>query len=133
MSHETIIVAEVKDNDPNPDLESDPENIENSQIIDIDPTATIATVTIQTKEPVDPEEGEHLFHSHMWVKGTPLHLIVDSRNQKNLISSEVIKHLGLSTTPHQQLYNIGWLHQEEISVSASSVTYPMESIASRMR
>jgi hypothetical protein len=29
-------------------------------------------------EPTDPEEGEHLFHSQMWVKGTPLHFIVDS-------------------------------------------------------
>jgi hypothetical protein len=57
------------------------------------------------------EEGEHLFHSHMWVKGTPLHFIVDSGSQKNLISAEVVKQLGLSTTPHPQPYNIGWLHQ----------------------
>jgi hypothetical protein len=67
--------------------------------------------TIQPEEPTDPEEGEHLFHSQMWVKGTPLHFIVDSRSQKNLISVEVIKQLGLSTTPHPQPYNIGWLRQ----------------------
>jgi hypothetical protein len=47
----------------------------------------------------------------MWVKGTPLHFIVDSGSQKNLISAEVVKQLGLSTTPHPQPYNIGWLHQ----------------------
>jgi hypothetical protein len=47
----------------------------------------------------------------MWVKGTPLHFIVDSRSHKNLISAEVIKQLGLSTTPHLQPYNIGWLRQ----------------------
>jgi hypothetical protein len=105
------LVVEVKDKEPNPDSESDPENIENRQIIDADPTATVTTTTIQPEEPVDPEEGEHLFHSQMWVKGTPLHFIVDSDSQKNLISAEVIKQLGLSTTPHPQPYNIGWLHQ----------------------
>jgi hypothetical protein len=66
---------------------------------------------IQLEEPTDPKEGEHLFHSQMWVKGTPLHFIVDSRSQKNLISIEVVKQLGLSTTPHPHPYNIRWLHQ----------------------
>jgi hypothetical protein len=47
----------------------------------------------------------------MWVKGTPLHFIVDSGSQKNLISAEVIKQLGLLTTPHPQPYNIGWFRQ----------------------
>jgi hypothetical protein len=47
--------------------------------------------TIQLEEPTDPEEGEHLFHSQMWVKGTPLHFIVDSGSHKNLISKKVIK------------------------------------------
>jgi hypothetical protein len=76
-----------------------------------DPTAIVTTATIQPEEPTDPEEGEHLFHSQMWVKGTPLHFIVDSGSQKNLISAEVVKQLGLSTTPHPQPYNIGWLRQ----------------------
>jgi hypothetical protein len=58
------------------------------------------TTTIQPEEPTDPEEEESLFHSQMWVKGTPLHFIVDSRSQKNLISVEVVKQLGLSTKPH---------------------------------
>jgi hypothetical protein len=69
------------------------------------------TTTIQPEELVDPEEGEQLFHSQMWVKGTPLHFIVHSGSQKNLISVEVIKQLEFSTTPHPQPYNIGWLHQ----------------------
>jgi hypothetical protein len=104
-------VAEIKDKESNPDSESDYENIGKRQIIDADPTAIVATATIQPEEPTDPEEGEHLFHSQMWVKGTPLHFIVDSGSQKNLISAEVIKQLGLSTTPHPQPYNIGWLRQ----------------------
>jgi hypothetical protein len=104
-------VVEIKDKEPNPDLEFDYENTSKGQIIDVDPTAIVATATIQPEEPTDPEEGEHLFHSQMWVKGTPLHFIVDRGSQKNLISAEVVKQLGLSTKPHPRPYNIGWLHQ----------------------
>jgi hypothetical protein len=78
MSLETFIGVEVKDKDPKPDSKSNPENIENRQIIDINPTATVPTATIQLEETIDPEEGEHLFHSQMSVKGSPLHFIIDS-------------------------------------------------------
>jgi hypothetical protein len=105
------LVVEIKEKELNLDSESDSENNGRRQIIDTDPTATVTTTTIQPEEPTDPEEGEHLFHSQMWVKGTPLHFIVDSGSQKNLISAEVIKQLGLLTTPHPQPYNIGWLRQ----------------------
>jgi hypothetical protein len=111
MSLKKSLVAEIKDKEPNPDSESDSENTGKRQIIDADPTAIVVTTTIQPEEPTDPEEGEHLFHSQMWVKGTPLHFIVDSGSQKNLISTEVVKQLGLLTTPHPQPYNIGWLRQ----------------------
>jgi len=47
----------------------------------------------------------------MWVKGSPLQFIVDSGSQKNLISAEVVKQLGLPTTAHPQPYIVGWLHQ----------------------
>jgi len=59
----------------------------------------------------DPEEEECHFHSQMSVKGSPLQFIVDSGSQKNLISAEVVKRLGLPATTHPQLYTIGWLHQ----------------------
>jgi hypothetical protein len=93
-------VVEIKDKESNPDSESDSENTGEGQIIHADPTTILATTTIQIEEPTDPGEGDRLFHSQMWVKGTPLHFIVDSRSQKNLISAEVVKQLGLSTTPH---------------------------------
>jgi hypothetical protein len=73
-------VVEIKDKELNPNLESDSENNGKGQIIDVDPTAIVMTTTIQPEEPIDPKEGEHLFHSQMWVKGTPLHFIVDSRS-----------------------------------------------------
>ena len=70
-------MAEIKDKESNPDSEYDSENNGKGQIIDADPTAIVATATIQPEEPIDPEEGEHLFHSYMWVKRTLLHFIVD--------------------------------------------------------
>jgi hypothetical protein len=93
-------VAEIKYKEMNPDSEFDSENTNRRQIIDIDPTAIFMTVTIQLEEPTNFEEGERLFHTQRWVKGTVLHFIVDSRRHKNLISVEVVKQLGLLTTPH---------------------------------
>jgi hypothetical protein len=56
-------VAEIKDKEPNPDLESNSENNGKRQIIDADPTTIVAAATIQPEEPTDPKEGECLFHS----------------------------------------------------------------------
>jgi hypothetical protein len=56
-------VVKFKDKELNPDSKSDPKNIENRQIIDANPIATITTATIQPKEHVYPEEGGQLFHS----------------------------------------------------------------------
>ena len=47
----------------------------------------------------------------MWVKGSPVKFIVKNGSQKNLISVDVMKRLGLSTTAHPHPYTIGWLHQ----------------------
>jgi hypothetical protein len=47
----------------------------------------------------------------MWVKGAPIHFIVDSGSQKNLISAEVVKLLDLPMKPHPHPYNIDWLRQ----------------------
>jgi hypothetical protein len=82
-----------------------------SRLSDAKPNATIATMNIQKEEPEDPEEAQRLFHSKMWVKGSPLQFIIDNGSQKNLISVEVMKWLGLPTTAHPQPYTIGWLHQ----------------------
>jgi hypothetical protein len=84
-------------------------------------------------EPDEPEEGECLFHSQMWVKGTPLHFIVDSGSQKNLISVEVIKWLALPTMLHPQPYTIGWLRQGSDLASTNNVACPMTSSPSKMR
>jgi hypothetical protein len=104
-------VAEVKSSESDADYDSKPEPKRGRQIIDTKPSATIATTKLQRSEPDEPKEGENLFHSKMWVKGTSLHFIIDSSSQKNLISKKVIKRLALPTMSHPQPYTIGWLRQ----------------------
>jgi hypothetical protein len=84
-------VAEVKASESDAGFNSDSEPERGRQIINVEPSATIATTKLQPSEPDEQEEGERLFHSQMWVKGTPLHFIIDSGSQKNLISAEVVK------------------------------------------
>jgi hypothetical protein len=104
-------VAEVKASelDVGSDSKSEPER--GRQIIDAEPSSTVATTKLQPGEPGEPEEGERLFHSQMWVQGTPLHFIFDSSSQKKLISVEVIKLLTLLIMLHPQPYTIGWIFQ----------------------
>jgi hypothetical protein len=104
-------VAKVKASESKAGSDSKEEPERGRRIIDTEPSATIATTKLQLSEPNEPEEGERLFHSQMWVKCTRLHFIIDRSSQKNLNSAEVIKRLTLLTTPHPQPYTIGWLHQ----------------------
>jgi hypothetical protein len=77
MCSKQSLVANIKETESNPDSNFDPNNNISRHIIDAKPIATVVTATIQLEEPEDPEDGEGLFHSQMWVKGTPLHFIVD--------------------------------------------------------
>ena len=127
------LVVEVKDIESNLDSESDQENIENIQIINTDPTAIVATTTIQLEEPLDSEEGERLFHSQMWVKGTLLHFIVDNDNQRSSYQLRSSNNWGFrkhNTRIHTT--SVGFT-KDKIFMSANNVAYPMASIPSRMR
>jgi hypothetical protein len=104
-------VGKVKASELDVGSDSESELERGRHIIDTEPSATVATTKLQYGELNELEEGEHLFHSQMWVKGTLLHFIMDSDSHKNLISAEVVKWLVLQTTPHPQPYTIGWLHQ----------------------
>jgi hypothetical protein len=101
----------VKSSESDTDSNFETEPKRGRWIIGMEPNATVATTKLRPGEPDEPEEGEHLFHSHMWVKGTPLHFIIDRGSQKSIISTEVIKWLALLTMPHPQPYTIGWLRQ----------------------
>jgi hypothetical protein len=76
------LVSELKDfeSDACSESESKPDkgNDMGKHIIDPEPNSTVATMNIQKEEPEDPKEAECLFHSKMWVKGSPLQFIVDS-------------------------------------------------------
>jgi hypothetical protein len=93
------------------DSDSDFEPEKGRWIIDVKPSVNITTTKVHPEEPEELEEGECLFHSQMLEKGTSLHFIVDSGSQKNLISTDVVRRLKLTTTPHPQPYTIRWLNQ----------------------
>jgi hypothetical protein len=93
-------VAKVKASKSDAGSNSEVEPKRGRWIIDVEPSATVYTTKIHPGEPDELEEGERLFHSQMWVKGTLLYFIVDSGIHKNLISTEVIKRLALPKMPH---------------------------------
>ena len=70
------LVAEIRayESDAYSDIESELEkgNDRGKKIIDVEPNATVATTNIQKEETEYLEEEEHIFHSYMWVKGSPL-------------------------------------------------------------
>ena len=66
----------ASESDAGSNFESEPER--GIWIIDMEPSATVSTTKLQRGELDEPEEGERLFHSHMWVKGTLVHFIIDS-------------------------------------------------------
>jgi hypothetical protein len=99
----------VKASESDAGFDSDSELERGRWIIDAEPSSIVATTKLHPSEPDELEEGKFLFHSHMWVKGTLLHFIVDSSIQKKHISTEVVKWLALLTMPHSEPYTIGWL------------------------
>jgi hypothetical protein len=105
------LMAKLKAFESEADSDSESNLEGGKRIIDVEPSATVATTKFRPSELEEPEEGEHLFHLQMWVNGASLHFNVDSGSQKNLISVEVVKWLDLPMTPHPQPYTIVWLHQ----------------------
>ena len=95
------LVAEMKSLELDPDSDSNSEMDKGKQIIDVEPSATVATTQIQLEDPEELEEGEFLFHSQTWVNGVPLHFIVDNGIQKNLILAEVIDNATPTTIQHR--------------------------------
>jgi hypothetical protein len=85
------LVAEMKASESEDDSYSESNTEGGKWIIDSKPSAMVATTKVRSSEPEEPEEGECLFHSQVWVKGDPIHFIVDNGSQKNLILEEVIK------------------------------------------
>ena len=53
----------MKDSESDAGSDSKSESERGSQIIDVEPSATVATTKLQPNEPDEPEEGKHIFHS----------------------------------------------------------------------
>ena len=85
------LMVELKDSESESDSDSkwNPEG--GKWIINVEPSTMISTTKVWPSEQAKPEEGEHLFQSHMWVKGALIHFIIDNGSQKNLLLAEVIK------------------------------------------
>ena len=75
----------LKASELNLESDSDSKMEKGKHIIDAKPSAIVSTTKIQPKDLEEPKEGEHIFHSQMWVNDVPLHYIVDNGIQKNLI------------------------------------------------
>jgi hypothetical protein len=61
------LMVEVKASESYAGSDSELEPRRGRWIIDAEPTATIVTTKLQPAELDEPEEGEHFFHSQMWV------------------------------------------------------------------
>jgi hypothetical protein len=94
------LMTELKASESEADSDSESNHEGGKQIINVEPSVTITTTKVQLSKLEEPEEGEHLFHSQMWVNGAPLHFIVNSGSHKHLILVKVIKVMDLPTTPH---------------------------------
>jgi hypothetical protein len=70
-------VVEVKSFESYVGLESKSKTEKGRQIIDAEPNTIVSTTNIQPDEPDETKESEHIFHSQMWLKGTPPHFIID--------------------------------------------------------
>ena len=103
------LVAEMKSLELDLKSDSNLEMDKGKQIINVEPSATIATTQIKPEDLEESEEGERLFHSHMWVNGVLIHFILNNGSQENLILAKVFKWLKFPTTPHPQPYKIEWL------------------------
>jgi len=71
-----VVELKASKSEADSEYESNPES--GKWIINAKPNATIPTIKFQPNKPKELDEGEHLFHSQMWVKGNLLHFIFDS-------------------------------------------------------
>jgi hypothetical protein len=71
-------LVKIKEKESNFVLDSNSEQDNGNHRIDAKLSVFTTTKNIQPEESEVPKDGEHLFHSQMWVKGNPLNFIVYS-------------------------------------------------------
>jgi hypothetical protein len=55
-------------------------------------------------------QGHNLFHTFLIVKDCCVPTIIDSGSWNNLVSSDLVKKLGLTTRAHSKPYHLQWLN-----------------------
>jgi hypothetical protein len=68
-------MVKLKASESEVDSDSESNHEGGKQIIDVEPSAMVTTTKVHPREPEEPEEGERLFHSQMWVKGALIRFI----------------------------------------------------------
>ncbi|GJY20743.1 hypothetical protein Tco_0393309 [Tanacetum coccineum] len=58
------------------------------------------------------KEKEELFTLKIQVKEELIEAIVDTKSEKNMISSSLVERLGLETTPQPRPYSLGWIKKD---------------------
>ena len=61
-------------------------------------------------EPVDKLQRHNLFQMFLIVNNFPVHAIIDGGSSNNLVSSELVKSLGLSTHALSHSYHVQWFN-----------------------
>jgi hypothetical protein len=89
--------------------------------------------TIQPEEPIDPEEGEHLFHSQMWVKGTRCILLLIEEARRTSSQQRSSNNWDCRQHHTRNHTTSGGFAKEKIFVSANNVDCHTTSSPSRMR
>jgi hypothetical protein len=93
------------------DLGSNSGNEEKIAAIGLQGKASLHTSSSSKIPSLENDEiRSELFHIRVVTKHTKVETMFDQGSQVNLISEEIVKKLGLTTTPHQKPYLLGWVH-----------------------
>jgi hypothetical protein len=96
------------------DLGSYSSNEENITIVGIQSKVSLhASSSSKIPSLENDERRSELFHIRVVTKNTKLETLFDPGSQFNLIYEEIVKKFGLTTTPHQKPYPLGWVHDNE--------------------
>ncbi|XP_071702891.1 uncharacterized protein [Rutidosis leptorrhynchoides] len=87
------------------------EAVELGDVEGVDKSLALMAKTSGTPTRSEVDEKEELFSLRIQVKHELVEAIIDMGSQKNLISANLVKQLGLETTPHPRPYVLGWIQQ----------------------
>lgn len=75
---------------------------------------------LYTAEEKNPAQRNNIFRAYCSVLGKVCKLIIDNGSCDNIVSKDLVQHLGLPTEPHRKPYKLGWI-QEGSSVMVMEI------------